>query len=36
MEGGETFEDETMVNLSRSLTDDVDLHGNWQRLVSGQ
>ena len=32
----QSFEEETMINLNRSLTDVVNLEGNWQRLVSGQ
>lgn len=31
-----SFEEETMINLNRSLTDVVNLEGSWQRLVSGQ
>ena len=31
-----SFEEETMINLNRSLTDVVNLEGNCLRLVSGQ
>lgn len=35
MKGGEASEEETIINLGRSLTNNIDLEGNWQRLVSG-
>lgn len=30
MEGGEAFEEETMINLGSPLTNDVDVEGSWR------